>query len=205
MAWAPGEGRGGGFQKWGSVPGPLFCVRTDVATKGAGTQILARKFFSRKKFPPHMCSQNDQRDVGIILRHGCWGRTPPPPGTAGRAAPAQTPPPGTATKEGEGGGGWANGLPCHPPPPPAKQFSSRPALSPVRGSLGPPEGSAVVPSGTLRCHQDCFGRTPIPCHPLLHPTALLEWPYTAGGGGEPPPTPPPPRPAPPDQRDQGSL
>ena len=44
MAWAPGEGGGGGvrFQKWASVPGPLFCVRTDVATKGAGTQILAR-------------------------------------------------------------------------------------------------------------------------------------------------------------------
>ena len=39
---------GGGFQKWASVPGSLFCVRTDVATKGAGTQILARKIF----FPP---------------------------------------------------------------------------------------------------------------------------------------------------------
>ena len=65
----------GGFQKWG----PCFCVRTDVATKGAGTQILARKIFSRKKFPPHMCSQNDQRNVGIILSHVCWGRTPPPP------------------------------------------------------------------------------------------------------------------------------
>ena len=54
MAWAPGEGGGGGggFQKWASVPGPLFCVRTDVATKGAGTQILARKNFFTKKFPP---------------------------------------------------------------------------------------------------------------------------------------------------------
>ena len=53
MAWAPGEGEGGGvFQKWASVPGPLFCVRTDVATKGAGTQILARKIFFTKKFSP---------------------------------------------------------------------------------------------------------------------------------------------------------
>ena len=43
------------------------------------------------------------------------GSDPPPPGMAGRAAPAQTPPPGTV-KEGEGGGGWANGLPRHPPP-----------------------------------------------------------------------------------------
>ena len=42
MAWAPGEG-GGGFQKWASVPGPLFCVRTDVATEGAGTQITSKR------------------------------------------------------------------------------------------------------------------------------------------------------------------
>ena len=46
---------GGGFQKWASVPGPLFCVRTDVATKGAGTQILARKIFFHEKNFPHIC------------------------------------------------------------------------------------------------------------------------------------------------------
>ena len=40
----PKEGRGG-LEKWGSVSGPLFCVRTDVGAKGAGTQILARKSF----------------------------------------------------------------------------------------------------------------------------------------------------------------
>ena len=57
MAWAPGEGGvgGGGFQKWASVPGALFCVWTDVATKGAGTQILARKNFFHEKIFPHMC------------------------------------------------------------------------------------------------------------------------------------------------------
>ena len=55
MAWAPGEGGGGGFQKWASVPGPLFCVWPDVATKGAGTQILARKiFFHEKIFPTYV-------------------------------------------------------------------------------------------------------------------------------------------------------
>ena len=48
----PAKEGGGAFQKWASVPGPLFCVRTDVATKGAGTQILARKFFFTKKFSP---------------------------------------------------------------------------------------------------------------------------------------------------------
>ena len=55
MAWAPGEGGGGGFQKWASVPGPLFCVRTDVAAKGAGTQILARKNFFHETIFPHIC------------------------------------------------------------------------------------------------------------------------------------------------------
>ena len=46
------DGGGGGFRKWAPVPGPLFCVRTDVPTKGAGTQILARKIFFTKKFFP---------------------------------------------------------------------------------------------------------------------------------------------------------
>ena len=48
----PAKEGGGGFQKWASVPGPLFCGGTDVATKGTGTQILTRKFFSMKKFSP---------------------------------------------------------------------------------------------------------------------------------------------------------
>ena len=48
--------RGGrGFQKWASVPGPLFRVRTVVATKGAGTQILDWKIFFHSKFFPHVC------------------------------------------------------------------------------------------------------------------------------------------------------
>ena len=56
MAWVPGEGGGGGaFQKWASVTGPLFCVRTDVAAKGAGTQILAGKNFFHEKMFPHIC------------------------------------------------------------------------------------------------------------------------------------------------------
>ena len=56
MAWVPGEGGGGGgLQKLASVPGPLFCVRTVVATKGAGTQILARKKTCHDKMFPHIC------------------------------------------------------------------------------------------------------------------------------------------------------
>ena len=54
VAWAPGEagGGGGGFQKWASAPGPLFCARTDVGAEGAGTQILARKSFFHEKISP---------------------------------------------------------------------------------------------------------------------------------------------------------
>ena len=40
VTWTPAEGGGGGLEKWGSVSGPLFCVRTDV-----GAEILARKSF----------------------------------------------------------------------------------------------------------------------------------------------------------------
>ena len=92
------------------------------------------KFFSRKKFPPHMCSQNDQRDVGIILSHVCWGRTPPlPPNTAGRAAPAQTPLTARRPRRGRGGG-WANGLLCHPPP----QSNFLPTQPPYSPPVPPP-------------------------------------------------------------------
>ena len=73
------------------------------------TDFGPEKFFSRKNFPPHMCSQNDQRDGGIILSHVCWSRPPPPPGTAGRAAPAQTPLPARRPRRGRGGlGKWAS-------------------------------------------------------------------------------------------------
>ena len=83
MAWAPGEG-GGGFQKWASVPGPLFCVRTDVATKCAGTQILARKIFFHEKIFPHICV--------VKMISATWGSFwamyvgvgPPPPPRHGR-------------------------------------------------------------------------------------------------------------------------
>ena len=43
---------GDGVPEMGFHAGPLFCVRTDVATKDAGTQILARKIFFTQKFSP---------------------------------------------------------------------------------------------------------------------------------------------------------
>ena len=40
--------RGGwGLEKWGSVSGPLFCLRT-LAPKAQERKILARKFFSHQ-------------------------------------------------------------------------------------------------------------------------------------------------------------
>ena len=52
-----------------------------------------------------MCSQNDQRDVGIILSHVCWGWTPPPP-----ARQVGQPQPKPPSRHGDQGGGGATGL-----------------------------------------------------------------------------------------------
>ena len=59
---------------------------------------------------------------------------PPPPGTAGRAAPAQTPLPARRPRRGRGGG-RANELPCHSPPPPRKAIFF-PPWHPVPSSSG---------------------------------------------------------------------
>ena len=140
---------GGGFQKWASVPGPLFCAGTVVATKGAGTQILARKIFFHSKISPHICVvKDDQRDVGIILSRVCWGRTPPPPGTAGRAAPAQTPLPARRPRRGRGGlGKWAS----VPSPPPQSNFlPAKTSVQNIRAPVLLPV-SCNTPAVTLWC------------------------------------------------------
>ena len=117
------------MEKWGSVSGPLFFLTTDVGAEGAETQILARNFFSTNNPPPppNLSSQNDQRDVGIILSHRCWV-APPPPRHGRSGTPALSPPPVTAAKEG-GRGVGKMGFRVTPPPP-AEQFSSRPAVKP---------------------------------------------------------------------------
>ena len=103
--------KGGGVPEMGFCAGPfVLCKDGCCQQRRRNTNFGAENFFSLKKFPPHMCSQNEQRDVGIILSHVCWGRTPPPPpGTAGRAAPAQTPLPARRPRRGRGGlGKWAS-------------------------------------------------------------------------------------------------
>ena len=78
MAWAPGEG--GGAPDMGFRAGPFVLWKDGCChQRRRNTNFAPDSFLSRFFSCPHMCSQNDQRDVGIILSHACWGRTPPPP------------------------------------------------------------------------------------------------------------------------------
>ena len=84
--FAGGDGMGARRRRGGGVPEMGFRARPFVLCKDGccrqrrrNTNFGPEKCFSRKNVPPHMCSQNDQRDVGIILSHICWGWTPPPP------------------------------------------------------------------------------------------------------------------------------
>ena len=136
MAWAPGEGGGGEVPEMGFRAGPfVLCKDGCCHQRRRNTNFGLENFFSRKNFPPHICSQNDERDVGIILSHECWGRDPPPPGTAGRGAPAQTPLPARRPRRGRGGLGKM-GFRAIPPP----QRNFLPALFPpcpsMAGGLG---------------------------------------------------------------------
>ena len=195
MAWAPGEGGGGGLQKWASVPGPLFCVRTDV---GAGTQILARKSpFHEKNFPPQMCSQTDQRDVGIILSHRCWGSTPrpPPPPPPARQVGQPRPEPPLPARRPRGGGGGQMGFPTIPPPPPRKAMFFPPCAGDWVRSLRN-RAASTCPSVRICAHfvlwpESPFGAGRVRCRcsftnlPLFQgpkdsPVHMLDHPMWAG-------------------------
>ena len=59
-----------------------------LAPKAQEHKIWPEKVFSTNNFPPpHLSSQNDQRDVGIILSHRCWVDPPPPARQVGRPRP----------------------------------------------------------------------------------------------------------------------
>ena len=113
--WRPAKEGGGGVPEMGFRAGPfVLCKDGCCHQRRRNTNFGPEKLFSRKNFPPHMCSQNDQRDVGIILSHVCRGQTPPP--QARQVGQPQPKPPSRHGDQGGGGGGWANGLPCHPSP-----------------------------------------------------------------------------------------
>ena len=76
----PAKEEGGGVPEMGFRAGPFVLWKDGCChQRRRNTNFGPEKFFSQKNFPPQMCSQNDQRDVGIILSHVCWG-PPPPPG-----------------------------------------------------------------------------------------------------------------------------
>ena len=81
--------------------------------------------------------------------------SPPPPGTAGRAAPAQTPFPARRPRRGRGGlGKWAS-VPSPPPPP---QSNFLPALwgSPTSAPLVVP-GAELLKLEDITRHRGCSG------------------------------------------------
>ena len=87
-----------------------------LAPKAQEHKFWPEKVFSTNNFPPqHLRSQNDQRDVGIILSHRRWVDPPPPARQVGHPRPE---PPLNPSRHGVqgGGGGWENGPLCHPPP-----------------------------------------------------------------------------------------
>ena len=151
--------RRGGVPEMGFRAGSFVLCKDGYATKGAGTQNLARKIFFREKMFPHICvvkiiSTTSGSFPAMYVGVG----PPPPPGTAGRAAPAQTPHPARRPRRGRGD--WANGLPCHPPP--RKAIFFPPYLGPghiVDTSAlwgGPPLGGARH-QPSLPCRTCCCG------------------------------------------------
>ena len=71
-ARTPAEG--GGVGEMGFCAGPfVFCHNGCCRQRRRNTNFGRKKFFPPKNFPQRICSQNHQRDVGIILSQICWG------------------------------------------------------------------------------------------------------------------------------------
>ena len=104
MAWAPGEGGGGGVPEMGFCAGPfVLCKDGCCRQRRRNTNFGLENFFHEKMFP-HICV--------VKMISATWGSframyvgvgPPPPPGTAGRAAPAHTPLPARRPRRGRGG------------------------------------------------------------------------------------------------------
>ena len=79
MARTPAKGEGGGGFRI------ILCEKRMLSLKAQEHKFWPEKVFSTKHpTPQHMCRQNDQRDVGIILSQRCIARLPPPPPRHGR-------------------------------------------------------------------------------------------------------------------------
>ena len=97
---------------------------------------------------------------------------PPPPRHGRKGSPSPNPPPGTATKEGEGGVGQM-GFHAIPPPPAAKQFSSRPGAPLAACLWSPPRGGGLQKGLQAPWGGGAFQFSPSPFSCL--PTVNSDW------------------------------
>ena len=102
------------------------------------------KNFSKKNSPMRCIPQNDQRIVGIILSHVCWGTLGPPPSSP--VGPLGVPDTGA-----EKGGGSGRGARENPPPRAQSQFSPTPKM---RATV--PWASASFSKPHCRCAFVCL-------------------------------------------------
>ena len=131
LTWTPAEG-GGLVGEMGFRVGPfVLCKNGCWRQRHRNTKFGPKKFFPPIIFPPHLSSQNDQRDVGIILSHRCWVDPPPP-------LPARRP-----RREGGGLGKWASVS----PPPPRRAIFFTPKAKALLGTAGQQRG---VPAARRR-------------------------------------------------------
>ena len=72
--WTPTAG-GGGVGEVGFCAGLfVLCKSGCWHQRRRNTKIWPEKGFFHQKISPHICVvKNDQRDVGIMLSHICWG------------------------------------------------------------------------------------------------------------------------------------
>ena len=100
--------RGGGGEMGFRVGPFVLCKNRCWRQRHRNTKFGPKKFFPPIIPPPHLSSQNDQRDVGINLSHRCWVDPPPRHGRSG--APALNPPLPSQWPRREGGGlgKWAS-------------------------------------------------------------------------------------------------
>ena len=109
--------RRGGVGERGFRVGPfVLCKNGCWRQRPTNTKFGPKKFFPPIiPPPPHLSSQIDQRDVGIILSHGCWV-DPPPPRHGRSGTPALNSPLPSRRPRREGGGVGKMGFRVTPPP-----------------------------------------------------------------------------------------
>ena len=131
--------REGGVGEMGFRVGPfVLCKNGCWRQRHRNTKFGPKKFFPPIIPPPHLSSQNDQRDVGINLSHRCWVDPPPRHGRSGTPALNSPLPSRRPRREGRGVG--KIGFRVAPPP----QGSAGETAQCVLSAPPPPRASAGV-------------------------------------------------------------